>query len=198
MTQQKRHEGNVETETQHSEGAAPPPAWKTEAVWAAGRGQGCGSSGPKVKIQGEASAENTGGSVKFPKTGMEGRRAGEAREGEGEEGSPGATQPSARTGGIQGVAAAADRLETGTLPAGIKAGAVGNRDSAKTDLGTVTQRKAAGDRDSARRAGKGLLSRAGGARSRVLAPRPPAGWGQLSCLDPLTPPYRLTFLSSAN
>ncbi|CAI9166547.1 unnamed protein product [Rangifer tarandus platyrhynchus] len=60
MTQQKRHEGNVETETQHSEGAAPPPAWKTEAVWAAGRGQGCGSSGPKVKIQGEASAENTG------------------------------------------------------------------------------------------------------------------------------------------
>lgn len=57
MTQ---HEGNVETETQHSEGAAPPPAWKTEAVWAAGRGQGCGSSGPKVKIQGEASSEAGG------------------------------------------------------------------------------------------------------------------------------------------
>lgn len=129
---------------------------------------------------------------------MGGRRAGEPREGEGEEGSPGATQPSARTGGIRGVDAAADRLETGTLPAGIKARAVGNRDSAKTDLGTVTQRKAAGDRDSARRAGKGLLSRAGGARSRTLAPRPPAGWGQLSGLDPLTPPYRLTFLSSAH
>ena len=131
-------------------------------------------------------------------TGMGGRRAGEPREGAGEEGSPGATLPSARTGGIQGVAAAADRPETGTLPAGSKAGAVGNRDSAKTDLGTVTQRKAAGDRDSARRAGKGLLSRAGGARPRALAPGRPAGWGRLSGLDPLTPPYRLTFLSSAN
>lgn len=60
MTQQKRHEGNVETETQLSEGATPPPAWKTEAVWAAGRGQGFGSSGTKVKNRGEASAEAGG------------------------------------------------------------------------------------------------------------------------------------------
>ena len=131
---------------------------------------------------------------------MGGRRAGEPPDGEEEEGSLGATQPSARTSVIQGVAAAAAaaRRVTGTVPAGIKAGAAGSCDSAKTDLGTVTQRKAAGDRDSARRAGKGLLSRAAGARSRALAPRPSAGWGQRSGLDPLTPPYRLTFLSSAN
>lgn len=134
--------------------------------------------------------------LSFLKQGWEGGGLGSRGRGEGEEGLLGAIQPSARTGLILGVAAAC--LVTGTLPAGIKAGAVGNRDSAKTDLGTVTQRKAAGDRDSARRAGKGLLSRAGGARSRTLAPRPSAGRGQRSALDPLTPPYHLTFLSSAN
>lgn len=62
MTQQKRswREGNVETETQRSEGAARPPAWKTEVVWTAGRGRGCSSRGSKVKNRGEAPAEAGG------------------------------------------------------------------------------------------------------------------------------------------